>query len=64
MGRKPDFVLKARRVKSSRADNGKGRIGVAWLNDNGSISIDLDPFIVLSSVEELQITLFPNDQDE
>lgn len=41
--RKPDFYLSAKNMDTGR----KGRCGAAWKNDDGSISIVLDPWVVL-----------------
>lgn len=57
MGRTPDFDLKA----MNKATNEKARAGAGWLNEDGSISIDLDAFIVLPASPDLVLTLFPRD---
>lgn len=36
----------------------KGKIGAAWINDDGSIRIVLDPFVVLPPSPVAVITLF------
>ena len=59
MSRKPDWDLKAM-VKDT---DEKNRVGAAWSNENGSISIVLDPFIVLQSSKQLVLTLFPRKPD-
>lgn len=58
-GRKPDFHLAAL-DKSTEAKN--NRIGAAWKDDNGSITIVLDNFIQLTGSPNLVIKLFPNDR--
>jgi hypothetical protein len=55
MSRKPDFNLKAMR----RDTDQKNRVGAGWFNEDGSISIVLDSFIVLESHPQLILTLFP-----
>ena len=57
-GRKPDYNVNAK-IKNT---NYKGKIGGAWRNEDGTIAIRLDPFIVLKSDPELLLTLFPNDE--
>jgi hypothetical protein len=60
--RKPDFILggllkDGTRYGSRRSNN----IGAAWLNDDGSLMLKLDPFVVLEgSREDMILTLFPN----
>jgi hypothetical protein len=39
--RKPDYNL------WMASDQGKGRVGAAWSNEDGSISITLDPYVIL-----------------
>ena len=58
--RKPDYRIKAR-TKDGRID---GVVGSAWVNESGNISIVLNPFVVLNSDTELQITMFPRDEKE
>ncbi len=55
-GRTPDFELKAMNKGTDRSH----RVGAAWMNDNGSISINLDEFVVLSGKDNnLVLSLFP-----
>lgn len=54
--RSPDYIVKA---LDKSNDQRKGRIGAAWLNEDGSISISLDPFVVIDA--SLTINLFPKD---
>lgn len=60
--KKPDYWLKAmnKRVAGKVAT---GKVGAGWKNNDGSISIDLNAFVVLETVthspEDLVITLFP-----
>ncbi len=55
--RRPDFLVSAL-VKGGEH---KGNVGAAWQEDNGQISIKLNPFVVLESMDGLAIRLFPND---
>lgn len=55
VGRKPDFRLKGMNKKTDL----KGDVGAGWQNPDGSISIDLNAFVVLSGGRELVLTLFP-----
>lgn len=56
MSRKPDYRVAA----LNKATNVKGNVGAAWINQDGSIAIKLDPFIVLEDSTNLLLTLFPN----
>lgn len=58
-GRKPDFWLKAM-DKTTNAKSGK--IGAGWKNKDGSVSIDLEAFVVLHGSKSLVLTLFPIDR--
>jgi hypothetical protein len=58
--RPPDYQVSA----WNHATDLKGRIGVAWLNASGRISLHLDPFVVIQGSQDLQITLFPNEERE
>lgn len=60
--RKPDYHVLAQTRRD--APKHKGRVGSAWKNPNGTISISLHPFVALSAIEDLQITLFPADEQE
>lgn len=42
----------------------RGKVGVGWANPNGSITVKLNPCVVLSAVDlrECVLTLFPNDR--
>lgn len=55
--RKPDYRLA---VMDKEFDK-KGRIGAAWANDDGSISIVIDPGCSASYNPNFVYTLFPND---
>lgn len=58
-GRKPDYNIWA------ASDAGKGRVGAAWINDDESVSLVLDPYVVLRGKghagSATTIMLYPND---
>lgn len=56
--RKPDYWVKA----MNKETNEKRKIGAAWKNQDGSVSIDIDSFTVIASSPHLVITLFPIDR--
>ena len=56
-GRKPDYNLAALDKETGFKNN---RIGAAWINPDGRISIQLNPFVVLDGTNpNLVVTLFP-----
>lgn len=55
-GRQPDFNLSALDKDTGK----KGKVGAAWKNADGTISISLNNFVVLSAQQPLVLTLFPN----
>lgn len=59
-GKKPDYWVKA----MDKSTNQKRKVGAAWANEDGSISIDIDPFTVISTISNpnLVITCFPNNE--
>lgn len=57
--RAPDYHLKA---LNKRTDERSGKLGAAWLNSDGSISLVLDMCTSLVSNPDLVLTLFPTDQ--
>lgn len=65
--RKPDYWLKAMDKRESRKSS-SSKVGAAWKNADGSISIDLNAFVTLETVsrhpEDLVLTLFPIDRSE
>lgn len=54
--RKPEYKLKA----MNKFNDEKAEVGAAWLNEDGSISVVLNPFVVLKRKKSLVLTLFPN----
>lgn len=61
-GNKPDYHLSAKTKDTAF----KGRVGVAWLQADGSIQIKVDPFVILQGEgvlgEKLYVTLYPTDE--
>lgn len=55
-GRKPDYIIKAATPDSKIWT----RVGAAWVNDSGTVSIDLDPFVVLSGRDSPSLVMHPN----
>lgn len=58
IGRKPDFVLKA----LNKDTDAKAKVGAAWNNPDGSISVELNAFVVIPASRGLVLTLFPEGQ--
>lgn len=58
--KKPDFRLSVTTREGAPVQH-KGAVGAGWLNKDGSISIRLPPFVVLSAADDLIVTLFPED---
>jgi hypothetical protein len=56
---KPTHRLKA----LNKLTNNRCEVGAGWLNANGSISVRLNPCIVLRYDPEIVITLFPVDRE-
>lgn len=54
--RSPDFKVSAMRKESKQANT---RVGAAWINEDGTISLKLDTFIVLEGSEDLLVKLWP-----
>lgn len=54
MSRKPDYVVKA----LNKTTDAKGKVGVAWVNLDGTITVVLDEFVTLQGDKQLLITLF------
>ena len=60
IGRKPDYNLGA----MDKETDMKGKIGAAWINDDGSIGIKLNPWVVLDGANpNLTLRLFKNEQE-
>jgi hypothetical protein len=54
-GRKPTH-----RFKALNKDTGEtATLGAAWLNDDGTLTVKMDPFIVLTNAPGHVLTLFP-----
>lgn len=52
--RQPDYTVNC----LNKQNEAKGKIGAAWTNEDGSIRIVLDPFVVLPPSHLAVITLF------
>jgi hypothetical protein len=59
-GRPPDYRLRVRIVGKPET---KATVGSAWLNESGNISVKLNNFVVLNGNDNLQLTLFPKDNE-
>lgn len=57
---KPTHNLKALNKKT----NARTNCGVGWLNEDGSITIVLNPYIVMQPDKDIVINLFPILQDK
>lgn len=56
MPKRPDYRVAA----MNKDTEAKGNIGAAWINENGTISVTIEPFIHIQGGKEMLITLFPN----
>lgn len=57
--RKPDYKLKV----MDKTNKNTGAIGVGWMNQDGSISLRINPGTFLHYNPNLAIMLFPNDSE-
>ena len=57
MSRRPDYNVC---VKPKEGGNAYTKIGGAWKDDQGRISITLHPCVVLSAKDDVWISLYPN----
>lgn len=58
--RKPDYVLKV----LNKDNEGRCNVGAGWKNEDGSVSIQLNPCVVLQYDPQIVLTLFPKwDED-
>lgn len=57
-GRLPNYRVAA----LNKRTDAKGRVGAAWSNDDGSISVVIDPFVTLHGGKDMIITLFPDNK--
>lgn len=60
-GRPADFILKA---MDKTTDRRSGRLGVAWMNGDGTLDVVLDPGVALVQGPGVVIKLFPNDHSK
>lgn len=58
-GNKPDYKLHALDKETQE----KNRIGAGWINEDGSIRVKLDAFVVLQASPNLVLTLFPEKRE-
>ncbi len=59
VSRTPDYVVAALNKHDNRKN---GNVGRAWKNDDGSIAVVLDSFIVIEGGRDMLLTLFPYDE--
>lgn len=57
MSRLPDYKLKV----FNKTTGQRGEVGAGWKNEDGSITINLNPCVVLTPDSNIAITLFVND---
>lgn len=62
-GKKPDFNVSAMDTTTEPATK-NNRIGAAWTNDDGSIRVKIDPFVVIHGGPNMYVTLWPNDGEQ
>lgn len=59
-GRRPDWI-----VKCLNKENGdKGDLGVGWTNDDGSVQLIFNPFVVVPTARHYAIRVFKVDPNE
>lgn len=58
MNKRPDFILKAVNKNTEK----RTRVGAAWVNPNRSISVKIDPFVVLQETDGFHFMLYPQDE--
>lgn len=54
MSRSPDWIVKY----LDKSTEERGKIGAGWNNDDGSISIVLNPLVVIHATKDFEIRLF------
>ncbi len=55
IGRLPEYDVSA----INGTTEGRGRVGAAWINEEGHITLKLNPFVQLHQDGHLILTLFP-----
>lgn len=55
--RRPDYALSVMNTKTG----GRGKVGAAWREKDGSIQIRLNPMVTLTDAWDHVLMLFPND---
>ena len=58
-GRRPDYEIKALNKDTQE----RGPIGAGWLNEDGSIYLKFNPFVVLPVGAHMAITAFATEED-
>lgn len=58
-GRKPDYILSGLLKGTNIANR---NLGAAWINDDGSIYLMINPFVVLQSSTDHVLTLFKREE--
>lgn len=53
-GRQPDYDLHA----LNKTTNAKAQVGAAWIKEDGSIGIVLNPFVTIPAGGQIMLTLF------
>lgn len=53
--RKPDFIIRAKNKNGTQ----KGEIGAAWLNEDGSLFLKFNPYVVVPVGDDFAIAAFP-----
>jgi len=61
MSRKPDYNLC---VKPKNGPGVNNRVGAAWKDEQGRISIKLNPCVVISHLDDVWIGLFPAEKPQ
>jgi hypothetical protein len=56
-GRPPDFRLRAFNKQTEKGHN----VGAGWMSEDGTVTIVLDPFVVLRTKKDYSFHLFPAD---
>jgi hypothetical protein len=62
--RKPDYILRAAERLDGEKKGHWRRVGAAWVNESGTVSITLDPFVILDSRDHPSLILAVNDGEK
>ena len=55
-GRSPDYRLKS----LNKVTEASAKVGAAWINEDGTITVVLDPGAIVLGCPEVLLTLFPS----